>query len=294
MANLIQIVDWSARYENNRTRGLRRMDWVPVPNQMDGDGYTELLRGHANGAVHYAAWMAILLIASRCAERGTLLRDNAEPHDSASLSRMSSIPQEIFDEALPRLAKIRWITIKPLALLSTHDDVTIPHEDAALDGTALRLSDYGTEGNGRERNVSSEPVSAETHSVSPALMAAFERCMDLHPNQTGRMAAERTFVSGVLSGKITLADAALMEPGMRLRLACEDWTEDKRKFLPKESASREYWHSPAAWFRDRAWMDKPAQSPSGKLREPTSIKPELQDWEKVIIEHEKAQVGGQT
>ena len=74
---MIRVVDWSARFENNRTRELKRLDWVPVPNRMDDDGYTELL-DHENGAAHLGVWLAILQIASRCDVRGTLSRQGAE------------------------------------------------------------------------------------------------------------------------------------------------------------------------------------------------------------------------
>jgi hypothetical protein len=40
------------RYENNRTRELRKLDWVPMSNRHDGDGYTELM-DHQNGAAHF-------------------------------------------------------------------------------------------------------------------------------------------------------------------------------------------------------------------------------------------------
>jgi hypothetical protein len=53
-----RVKDWSKIYENNRTRELKRMDWVPIPNKMDGDGFTELV-DHPNGAAHLGAWLAL-------------------------------------------------------------------------------------------------------------------------------------------------------------------------------------------------------------------------------------------
>ncbi len=61
---MLRIRDWSKLYENNRTRELKRLDWVPVPNRLDGDGYTELL-DHPDGGLHYAAWIVMVQIASR-------------------------------------------------------------------------------------------------------------------------------------------------------------------------------------------------------------------------------------
>ena len=104
----IKIVDWETRYENNRTRDLKRMQWVPMPNRHDGDGYTTLL-DHPNGAAHFGAWCALVQVASRCDERGALLRHGAGGHDSASLARMTRIPEAVWLEVLPRLLSIGWI-----------------------------------------------------------------------------------------------------------------------------------------------------------------------------------------
>ncbi len=135
-----RIKDWKRLFENNRTRELKRMDWVPVPNRMDGSGYTALV-DHPNGGAHLGAWLAILEISSRQKERGTL------PHDGAGLSqvlaRMSRLPAVLFEEVLPRLEEIGWI-----------ERVTvIPQLGAGLPqspaGTS-RDTRAVTEGNGRE------------------------------------------------------------------------------------------------------------------------------------------------
>jgi hypothetical protein len=48
---LLRVRDWDAVYENNRSREYKKLKWVPIPNRMDGDGYTELV-DHQNGAAH--------------------------------------------------------------------------------------------------------------------------------------------------------------------------------------------------------------------------------------------------
>ena len=130
-----RIKDWSKHFENNRTKDMKTMRWVPVPNKHDGDGYTELLE-HPNGAAHFGAWVACVQVASKCRERGTLLRGTCEAHDSASLARITRIPREVWDEALPRLVSIGW--------LETCD---IPQEGAEEPQVPARK---GMEGNGRE------------------------------------------------------------------------------------------------------------------------------------------------
>lgn len=121
-----RVKDWDERYENNRTRELKSTSWLPLPNKHDGDGYTELL-DHKNGPEHFAAWIVILQVASKCDPRGTLLRDSGKPHDSHSLARMTRLPAKIIVEALPRLVQIGWIEADTTI---PQDDATIPHDDA--------------------------------------------------------------------------------------------------------------------------------------------------------------------
>lgn len=174
MATCFQVKDWSSNYENNRTKELRKMTWVPVPNRMDGDGYTELL-DHPNGAAHFGAWNAIVQIASKCEPRGTLLRDCGRPHTSQSLARMSRIPAAVFEEALDRLVEIGW-----LERLGTPDqqDTRIPHEGATIppQGAASRArapERKGTEGNGMREN-GTERARGDSLSLIPPAVSSDE------------------------------------------------------------------------------------------------------------------------
>jgi len=133
----IEIVDWDEHYENNRTRVLKYMTWVPMPVGHDGDGYT-LLLDHPNGAAHFGAWCALVQVAAKCRPRGTLVRHSGGDHDSGSLSRITRIPEAIWDEVLPRLATIGWIKGYKIRQVSAR----IRHESAG------RTSTNGTERNG--------------------------------------------------------------------------------------------------------------------------------------------------
>ena len=150
---LLKIRDWEHHFENNRTRELKSLGWVPLPNRQDGDGYTELL-DHKDGASHYGAWVAIVQVASRCDPRGTLLRDGRTSlhcskiaHDSASLSRMTRIPKHILQAAIERLISIGWLEAVETETdaakednIESQGDATIPHlpavapQDVALNG----------------------------------------------------------------------------------------------------------------------------------------------------------------
>ena len=102
------------------------MDWVPVPNRMDGAGYTALV-DHPNGAAHLGAWLAMIEISSRQKERGTFPQDGAGL--SQVLARMSRLPAGLFDEVIPRLLQIGWI----------ERDSEIPQDGAEIpqDGAVL-------------------------------------------------------------------------------------------------------------------------------------------------------------
>ena len=131
----LRVVDWVTRYENNRTKDLKETKWVPIPNRHDGDGYTELM-DHQNGPQHFAAWVLILQVASKCKHvpqegatisqegagspqeaadpcevRGSLLRSDKKPHDAKSLSRVTRCPEKVFNEAIPRLIELGWLEI---------------------------------------------------------------------------------------------------------------------------------------------------------------------------------------
>jgi hypothetical protein len=105
-----RIAGWKKHFENNRTRELKKMEWVPLPNRMDDAGYVELL-DHRDGAAHFGAWVALVEIASRCRERGSLTRDGSKAHTYNSLARISRIPEELFRAAIPRLMEMGWLEL---------------------------------------------------------------------------------------------------------------------------------------------------------------------------------------
>jgi uncharacterized phage protein (TIGR02220 family) len=106
-----------------------QMRWVPIPNRLDGDGYTELI-SHPRGPAHLGAWCSLLAVASRCGIRGTLLRDGGQPHDALSLERITRIPVSVWEEALPRLINIGWITGCDVPQEGDAHPAPIPHPSA--------------------------------------------------------------------------------------------------------------------------------------------------------------------
>jgi hypothetical protein len=170
-----RIRDWNLHFENNRTRELKRMDWVPMPNRMDGTGYLTLVN-HRHGASHFGAWVAIVEIASRCSVRGTLTLSNGAFHTPSTLARVSRMSVEVMSTALRRLVEVGWIEEYNESNAGTRIDSVevikkIPQDGAEIpqDG-ASRARANGTEGNGRERNTPVLPA-FRTDEPSPAFDA---------------------------------------------------------------------------------------------------------------------------
>ena len=110
---LYTVTNWSATYENNRSRLVQNLNWVPVPNNHDGEAYGRLI-SRKDAAVVFASWILILQVASRCNPRGTLIRSNGDPHDSASLAFRTRAPAKWFDDSIPTLIDLGWLDAKPL------------------------------------------------------------------------------------------------------------------------------------------------------------------------------------
>lgn len=105
----LRIKDWDINFEKNRTRAIvGQLKWLALKINHDSDGYTELV-DHQSGAAHFGCWIALLQVAARCQPRGTLMRKCGNSHDLDSLARITRLPGNLFQEAVPRLIKIGWI-----------------------------------------------------------------------------------------------------------------------------------------------------------------------------------------
>lgn len=184
MATLLKIANWNQHFENNRTRELKKMEWVPVPTKQDGDGYTELVM-HEQGAAHLGAWLALVEIAAKCTPRGTLQREAGRPHTAESLARISRLPATIFAEAIPRLVAIGWLTAEPLeseevpdSLAARSQVAAVQSQPSAAEAQEVAVSRTrerapatrkGMEGKGKERQESSSSESPSATAEPPVL-----------------------------------------------------------------------------------------------------------------------------
>ena len=143
--SVYRVKDWDKYFENNRTREMVKMAWVPVPNKHDGEGFQRIMR-EKDGMVIYGCWHLILQVASKCLrERGTLLREDGTPLDAEAIAfktgwRSSADIQRALD--FLSSAQIGWLE------LVTADGIPIPHLPAGIPHLPAR---NGIEGKGIER-----------------------------------------------------------------------------------------------------------------------------------------------
>jgi hypothetical protein len=92
------------------------------------------------------------------------------------------------------------------------------------------------------------------------LAESFHAAVALHPNQNGTDLALQTLIGMHADGRVTEADADAILAGMRHWAKCADWCDRDPQMLPKGSSAKEYYFSMPAWFRDRAWKERPQLS----------------------------------
>ena len=217
-----RVRNWDRHFENNRTRELKRLEWVPVPNKHDGDGFTDLL-DHKNGMAHYGAWHLILQVASKCDPRGTLLRDGADgvktPHTASTLARITRGEEKAIKDAMDRLVSIGWLEIYD-------DPALIPHNPAPACGK-VPMEWNGMEEKGREGKTLSD---------------GFEIFWSEYPRKTAKKKAFEAWVSA--KSKPPLADIL---QAIETQKKSEQWRKDNGQFIPH----------PATWLNQGRWDDKP-------------------------------------
>lgn len=216
MTQVLRVTDWDKHFENNRTRDMKFMSWLPVPNKHDGDGFTDLL-GRKNGTALYGAWHLILQVASKCEPRGTLLRDSRTlvrgsaatkiPHTAATIARQSRGDEKVIADAIVALLEIGWIEWQTI---DDNEVTQIPQEGAGKpqEGAAIpHPTDDGTERNGIDRNGKendgTEPAASPraratcTESQAAAIYAMYPRKIKPIPAKKAiREAVQRIAESG--------------------------------------------------------------------------------------------------
>lgn len=241
---IYRIRNWSTLYENNRTRELKRMDWVPIPNKMDGAGYTRLV-DHPNGAAHFGAWVALVEIASRSEVRGTLVRDGVAL-SCEDLGRISHLGAALFTEALPRFVdSIKWLEIVEIAS-EPQTSAVIPQDDAE---ECLRArahisipfpSSSSSEGDARGNYRPPKAALTDLDTDGPPEFCEF---WGRYPQKVGRDAAVRLWVT-----QIPVSDHGALFACLERWEASEQW-------------ARAVYSKPDKWLLEgirTRWGDHPA------------------------------------
>ena len=142
-----RIRNWAQYYENNRTRGMKEMRWVPIPINLSSDGYT-LIMDQKDGPAIFGAFIACVELAGSCRERGTLMRSSGDPHDIDSLARVTRVDKKTISNMLNFCTeKCKW-----LEYIDLETGASIAQEGAVLmqEGALNRREGKGREGNRKE------------------------------------------------------------------------------------------------------------------------------------------------
>lgn len=164
-----RIKNWEEEYENNRTRPMKEMAWIPVKNRHDGEGFLRIMN-EKDGIVIYGCWHLILQVASRCKPRGTLIGKDGTPLNAETISMRAHWrrPQDI-QRALDfcSLPQVGWIE-------KTCDEV---REDCGQ--TAGKLRDARIERkkerkNGKKEDIGQNPPDSDPPPVSEKVQCVID------------------------------------------------------------------------------------------------------------------------
>jgi len=260
-----RIKDWDKHFENNRTKELRRLDWVPIPIKQDGDGYTELL-SHRHGAAHFGVWIALVEIAAKCSPRGSLLRSGGIEHTPSTLARISRMPSRVILTAIERLVSIGWLecydpseeSYEESEIASKGVVSQIPHHDAGKSQDAATLARARrTEGNGMEREKSACAIVFPPPAEIPRKMnghgpAWSEELYGRHPKKKDRALVEHALFTIMENAPDALGLYAEINRVHALWCSNFAWTENNGRFAP----------TLARWLEDRGWTQEPHEDKS--------------------------------
>lgn len=215
----LTIANWDALYENNRTRGMKRLGWVPMPIQHDGSGYCELL-DHDDGMAHFAAWCLLVQVAARCPRRGVLMTDHGRPYTARSLAVRTRGDQATFAAAIPRLVEIGWlreVEYDPQAAPAPEPEAILPAEDLSplLRAGAAGLQTDAEQWRGLAEEYGMEAVVAVVRAVRQRGETAYARIVRSEIDAAAA-AATRTRAQRRSAERAAEQDAAEAETEARL------------------------------------------------------------------------------
>jgi len=107
---------WRETFETSDSRRYKELSWVSVPNNMASNGYVEMIShfGRDEAPSIYGAWIALVLIASRCPARGVLCTSSAVGLSVDRLSFLSHFSSSVFEKLLPWAESVGWLEVLSL------------------------------------------------------------------------------------------------------------------------------------------------------------------------------------
>lgn len=239
MKLLYSITNWDEHYENNRTRGMKVMQWVPVPNKHDGEGFVELL-SQPNGTTLYGAWHLILQVASKCKKRGVLAKDNGVPHDAQSIAAKTRGSLKAITEALEVCTRIGWITATEWSDSTSSDPALCPQSARSLPAVCPHPTEEEEKGREGIEKKEENPLPP-----TGGLLDEFGETEDTKPTSKAEQVPHKQFVE---------AWNQLGQPFKRIL----DWT-DKRKDALRvrwgDATFREHWQRALEVMKRTSWAN---------------------------------------
>lgn len=136
-----KVKDWQKHFENNRSRTVENLRWVCVPNKHDGEGFATVME-QDNAAELFAAWILILQVASKCQERGSLVREDGTPLTARAMAVKTRAPESWFKEAFKFfITKVKWLDCQA-------SDTQVSGACHPTDTQVTKKEGKGIEGNG--------------------------------------------------------------------------------------------------------------------------------------------------
>lgn len=157
-----RIKNWDAIFENNESRKLKKLNWVPLPNSWDGLGYARVTK-HKNAVTILAAWPLIVQICSKCPQRGLLAKVD-EPLSVEDMADLTRMPAQVFERAIDALIDplIGWVELVDVEKGEDGLWKPIPQgETANLPQSPDTSGISGVEQNRTERNKALSPREAD-------------------------------------------------------------------------------------------------------------------------------------
>ncbi len=241
---LYKIKNWEELYENNRSRKVKDLQWVPTPNRHDGDGFIYIM-SLPDASEVYAGWMLILQVASRCHPRGTLVRGNGTPHTAASLAAKTRGRVEWFEKALAALLddEVGWLKSdkNPQENGKAHLDVTLTSPRCHPSDVKVTKKERKKEGKERKERIQ-QPL------------RGWEEIYQAYPRKIGKKDAQKAILKALKAKR----HSELLEATKAFSEAVKG--ADK-KFIPH----------PSTWFNRGSYDDERSEWSEAGRSQPTGM-----------------------